>query len=367
MDTENLTPAAEAPTMEATMAAVYDKMNPDGETTPEPVAEIPESAGNRGPDGKFKSSKESTEVASAPKAAAPKTDATPAPATTDEVKAPDHWAAEDKADFAKLDATAKNVVLAQSKRLEAGYTKKSQEVSDRLKQSEPIMAAAAPFTQHHKARGVDTAQATRNALATEHTLATGTDQQKAETLLDLAQFYRVPPQLLAARLGAPAAPDVNADPRDHKIANLEAELTGLKQRLDGDVASRTQAQEAANANAVTQEVASFRDAKDSSGTPLHPHFDAASDDIALYVARGMPLQDAYDRAVNANPDTRKAIREADEKAAKAKADAENAARIAKAKKAGGVNVSGSAPRGDASLKGATIEETMGKVYDRIHS
>lgn len=363
MDTENPTP--EAPTMETTMAEVYDKMNPDGETAPEPTPE-PESASNRGPDGKFKS-KESTEVASAPKAAVPKTDAPPAPVVTDEVKAPDHWTADDKAEFAKLDATAKNLVLAQSKRLEAGHTKKSQEVSERLKQAEPITAAAAPFTQHHKARGVDTAQATRNALATEHTLATGTDQQKAEILLGLAQFYRVPPQLLAARLGAPVAQDANADPRDHEIANLKATVSQLQQQFGNDVASRTQAQETANANAATQEVATFRDAKDGSGAPLHPHFDAAADDIALYVARGMPLQDAYDRAVNANPDTRKAIREADEKAAKAKSDAESAARIAKAKKAGGVNVSGSAPRGDPSLKGATIEDTMRKVYDRIHS
>jgi len=95
-----------------------------------------------------------------------------------------------------------------------------------------------------------------------------------------------------------------------------------------------------------------------------------ADDIVTFINAGLPLQDAYDRAVWANPVTRaketERIRKEAENGFKDKAKQQGTA----AKKASGVNIrsrdTGRAPTEPLGKMEDTLESTLKNIRERAH-
>jgi hypothetical protein len=99
--------------------------------------------------------------------------------------------------------------------------------------------------------------------------------------------------------------------------------------------------------------------------PAHSLFDDCADDIARFVSQGLSLQDAYDKAVWANPVTReKQVQsrlqtEAEKAKERARLDA-----LPK-KKAAGVNVRGRETQRTPTEPLGSMEETMRETLAKI--
>jgi hypothetical protein len=145
---------------------------------------------------------------------------------------------------------------------------------------------------------------------------------------------------------------------DPEIQRLRTEIAELKQ-FQQERISREQAAQAAEVQRVYQSTRAELDAfaKDK------PDFEAVRQDMAALIQSGAAkdLQDAYEKAVWANPQTRAARLEAERKAEEAKRQAE----AEKARRAAAINV-----RSDSRVNpapAATMRETMERAAERLYS
>jgi len=110
--------------------------------------------------------------------------------------------------------------------------------------------------------------------------------------------------------------------------NISPEFQALQQRLNGveQMLQNRQMQEAQTM------LSKFVEAKDESGAPVHPHYEAVKDTMSMLIRNGMALdlESAYEQAVWMNKDVRAQMVKAQAEA-ELKAKAEEAA---KAKQAG---------------------------------
>ena len=148
-----------------------------------------------------------------------------------------------------------------------------------------------------------------------------------------------------------------------ETAPVDPTVKALQERLDhiqGSLTAREQAEYATAQAAAKAEVDAF-----AGDTKAHPHFDAVADDIALYIKAGATLQDAYDKAVWANPVTRQK-----ELAASQTAFAEKQKEIARLeglpkKKAAGVNVRGRETQRAPTDPLGSFEDTLRSTLTEI--
>lgn len=174
-----------------------------------------------------------------------------------------------------------------------------------------------------QAQGLDAPKAINYLFNAHKQLSSGNEQQKMAYLQQVARSYGINLQ---------AAQQQQADPA---VAALSQHLTPLEQRLQQMEAAMTAAQQQqyeqrkAEASQTVEKFAS---------DPAHPYFDDVADDIVALLKTGLPLPDAYEKAVWANPVTRQKeldrLQSARETEAKAKARAAAEA----AKKAASTNV-----------------------------
>jgi len=146
----------------------------------------------------------------------------------------------------------------------------------------------------------------------------------------------------------------NATPENQRIAELEARLARQESHL---TAQMRQKQEAENA-ALAREIADF--AKDK------PHFESVRKMMAGLMSSGASetMQDAYDRAIYADPTIRQSLQVDAQKAAEDKRKAEEAERVSKAKRAAGLNVK-SSPAHVASTR--TLEADLRAIWNKNHA
>lgn len=143
--------------------------------------------------------------------------------------------------------------------------------------------AVSPYMDLIRSQGIDAPQAVNVLLGAHAMLTNGSPEQKTAYFKDLAKNYGID-------LGAPGE-ETQVDPM---IRQLQTELHGIKQALHGSVQAQTNAER----ERISKEVNSF--ATDGA----HPYFDEVADDIVVMLKAGSSLQDAYDKAVWANPVTR---------------------------------------------------------------
>lgn len=258
--------------------------------------------------------------------------------------APKAWAKETHEIWAKLPPEAQAQIELREKQIldgleqykgDAGYGRQLREVTQ-------------PYRALLTAQGVEEPRAVQMLLNGHYKLSTGTPAERGAYLMLLAKNY-------GADVGAMTAAVADAPKVDPAVAELRDQVGKLTQSLT----SRDQAVLTETRAKVAKEVEAF------STDPKNIYFDECADDIALLIKGGHTLQDAYDRAVYANPVTRakelaRAQTETD-KALRAKAAAEAEA----ARKAKGTNVRSRDTRRAPTEPLGTMEDTMKATFKAI--
>lgn len=208
---------------------------------------------------------------------------------------------------------------------DAGYAKELREI-------------LTPYKALLTSQGVNEKQAINYLLNAHYRLSNGTPEERRAVYEKMGRDMGL----------VQAQQNPGQPPVDPVLKNLQMELQNVKSAL-----TARQQHELAQAQAsADREIESF------SSDPAHAYFDEVAQDMVPYVKSGMPIKDAYDKAVWANPVTRqKELNRLQTEAAeklKETAKAEGAA----ARKATSSNV-----RGVETRKAPT--EPKGKMFDDL--
>jgi hypothetical protein len=212
---------------------------------------------------------------------------------------PDRWPAARKDLFAKQPPEVQEAWLAQGKEFEAGFTRKSQELSEKARVADAVTSAFTPEHRQDMQRAgiVDEAGAMKYLLA-QH------DFYKRDPVRYVAQIMQsagIDPRMFLQ--GGAGSPQQNGQQLPAVHPGLLKEIGTLRETIS-HLSAREQER-------VTQQLDStidaFETAKSADGQPLHPHFARVGDAMIEIIRsdprlRGMPdgeakLQRAYDLAV----------------------------------------------------------------------
>lgn len=176
-----------------------------------------------------------------------------------------------------------------------------------------------PYLPQIRAEGAEPIKAVAELLNTAYLLRTASPLDKGRLLWDTARQFGAD-----MRQGLQTQAQQGFDPRLHAINQQVAQLQGeIKKQND----LRVQQEQ----GAITGLIEVFAADKEA-----HPYFEEVKADMAalLQGGRAKDLQDAYDKAVFANPDTRSALLAANKAGDEGKRVADEKAKADKAKKAG---------------------------------
>jgi hypothetical protein len=280
-------------------------------------------------------------------------------ATTEALEAPTHWPAADREMFGKQTPEAKQFILNRHKAMEADYTRKTQELAPVRRFKEQMDEIMGPYREAMAREGIDDAMAIKQLVAAHAYL----QRDPANAIQWLADKYGI--DLKAAGTAGTEAGQPSAE-----LVAVKKELAELKNSLSAREKQEQDTQHQATLSQITQ----FAEAKDAQGQLKHPHFDDVAPDVAALIraarAQGqtLTLQDAYDRAVYANPQTRTKVLAAQDAQRKAKEEEERKAKLNAAKKAG-TDVSGTgaatAVVANPNDLRATLEANLDKAEGRV--
>lgn len=211
-----------------------------------------------------------------------------APETPDEPDVPDEpaaraapksWAKDQHETWGKLPKEAQDYIEHREKQMLDGLSE-YKKYADFGRQ---LDGAIKPYEPMFQQAGVDVNEGIKYLLHAQYTLQTGSLEQKTQELQRIAKQYGV-------NLGAPTE-EQNIDPNvkalQDKINQIEQGLTVRQQQEMEEI----KAQKLAEVNEFASD-------------PAHPYFEDVADDIVLLVKAKVPLKEAYEKAVWANPVTR---------------------------------------------------------------
>jgi hypothetical protein len=320
---ETNTPEAAAPSLEEDLRSIWDKRNPpreNGRFAPKNPTEQPA----------IEAEAPVTEVA-VQTAETTQEQAKPA------IDAPISWTAEQKAKFASLPPDTQAYIAQRDKESHEAITRAGQQI----KAFEPIREVIEQHADTFQRNGLQPHEGFARLLAVEKML----EQDPASAIREIAKAYGVNLQGMND--------EQNATPENQRIAELEARLARQESHLTAQMRQKQEAE----SNALAREIADF--AKDK------PHFESVRKVMAGLMSSGAAetMQDAYDRAIYADPTIRQSLQVEAQKAAEDKRKAEEAERVSKAKKAAGVNVKGS-PANAAAAR--TMEQDLRAIWTKNH-
>lgn len=321
---ESSAPEVEAPA-EGVVEANIDAPEPKGDHPSDPA---------RYADGKFKPIKDAAPEKAAPEQVSPSKDdqtKASAPASTPTVAPPAGWTAAEKAEWSKLSPAVQAAVSRREQEIANG----GKQWSEEKRRYESVLA---PIAEASGKRGLPVEQGIQLLVAAQNAL----DRDPISGIKRIAATYGVDLATLAgpAAEGSQQQPDIEALVR----RAMQPILAPIQERFAGEEHQRQQS----TVNIVTE----FATA------PGHEHFDAVQNELMAMIPSikavnptwtpEKVLQDAYDRAVYANPTTRTAVLAAKQQADDAQRQTEAKARADKARRAA-VSVTGS-PSGSPSIQ-----------------
>ena len=236
--------------------------------------------------------KESAEGAEAAAAAEPSAEEPATPPQSEEtskevqaVGAPTTWTKEAIEKWATLDPVVQQEVLKREQDMFKGL----EEYKGRAEIGDQYNKVVEPYKPAMEKSGVNPVEMFGNFAANHYTLSFGTEDQKLNLAANLLENYDIDLIKLAEHIGS--RPMV--DPR---VANLEREIAELKK---GAQTSQTTASEEARRQ-VQATIDAF------AADPKNSYFPEVANDIVALMNAGaaLSLQEAYDKAVYANPITR---------------------------------------------------------------
>lgn len=260
------------------------------------------------------------------------------------IRPPSSWSPEAKANFATLPEPVKAAIVKREHEVDQGFRQKGEQ----LQRYQPLDSVIAPYREKWAVAGVDESTAIRQLLAASDWL----DRDPASALAHLARQYGVSPFQPQAGQPSQAQPDPQVQSLQQQIAQTQQQLQEtLRQQQEREAAETRAAIEAFKAD------------------PKHIYFDNVRPQMAGLLKSGQAkdLQDAYDMAVWANPETR-AMLIKEQKAEEAKAAAAKAkAKAQDAKRAGG-SVTGAPGQGASMLNGsanASIRDDIRAAFEEV--
>jgi hypothetical protein len=270
-------------------------------------------------------------------------------------KPPDRWSADDKKAFESLPREAQTLVLKREADVERHLHKESQAIADQRRHYDTLETVIGPRRQQLAGFGfTDDAQAIDTLF--KHSDFAARDpagyvqwfaQHRGLDLAELAETQTYGGQ-------GDGAPDPALTHLSSRIENLE---TSYQKAVQAEAVAEYQQAE--------QTVEQFAAATDDAGNLKHPHLDTVRDMMVTLIAKAaesggtLGLDDAYDQAVWAHPETRGAMLETTRKSSTEKAK-EAAVR---ARKAAGTTVrQRGAPSGGSKPPGS-MDETLEDAYD----
>lgn len=265
------------------------------------------------------------------------------------VKAPDAWKEPVKAKFAALDPE----VQAEISRREAEMHRKFTSQDEERTLGKKIREIAQPYEAILRAEGASVEDSFRSLMNMAYQMRIGSAETKRQILISTARAYNVD-------LGVPLQQGTS----DPTIAALQREIAELKHGQQAQIQERQQQQGAA----LKAELDAFL------AEPGREHFETVKPVMAALLNSGKAstYQDAYEKAIWADPEIRSTLqaqqlREAEEKRAaeaKAKADAAKRAAGSVTGSPGGVRPSNGAGNGSATLRDeirANLRAATGRV------
>ncbi len=230
---------------------------------------------------------------------------------------PKSWKKEEAVDWAKLPESSRAAIY----RREEDFHKGIQQYSQMAGVGNTLHKAIEPYAQMIIDSKVTAPALIGDLLRMQKVATTGTPEERTALVLDIIRSTGIPIETLTQAAQQQPAVDPNIAALIQKVQQLEGTLNG-----------QTKEREQADVDKLNTEIESFRtDGK-------HEHFSAVALDMSALIERGRAkdLQDAYDKAVWANPETREKLlqkheqertrKQADEAAAARKASVANVAR-----------------------------------------
>lgn len=254
------------------------------------------------------------------------------------IDAPHSWSKEAKELFSKLPREAQDYIATREKERDRGISQKMEEIAQQRKRYERLEGILAPHREQWALKGQDQESVIQRLVAAQNAL----DRDPVSGIAHIAQSYGLTIPQLAQVIQEQQA---GSDPQ---VLELRRELNNLRSYMD----QKEQANQQQTMHSLEQEVLDFsREEKD--GQLLRPYIEDVSQEMMPLVAilrennrtwsNQQVLQEAYDRAVYANPSTRQKLLDAQQAQAKAQRLKEQKEKAAQAKKAG-ASISG-APGG----------------------
>jgi hypothetical protein len=295
--------------------------------------------------------KVATEQGSPVQAGTDATQAVPgAQAPTTDAPYPNSWKAEHRAKWDQLPPDLRQYITERETQIHKGMTAADEDRTF----GKSMKDVVSPYMAEIRAQGGEPMGVMRDLLNTAYVLNKGEPGQKVELFTNLMQQYRISPQDLFNRLQG-GQPQV-----DPQVSQLQARLDQIERERQADVQYRKQAEE--------QEALGTIEAFASQ--PGHEHYERVRRDMGLMLQNGQAasLQDAYDRAVWADPELRSTMITATTQTDQAKREAEAAARTAAARRAGS-SVSGSpgAASPAAAQNNRSLREELEAAYQASSS
>lgn len=261
---------------------------------------------------------------------------------------PATWSASAKAIYGTLPEVARKEIA----KREADYSRGIQQYAEKAKVADSFMREAQPYEAMLRAEGSDALGALKSFLSQAYTLRTGSPQQKAELIMQVAQKFGAD---LSPYFGQQVAqPDGQQDSTlqvRQMVEQLVApHLQKIHQWEEGQQTARQTAERQMEAE-VSDHIAAFQSATNEDGSPKHLYFENVRGLMHAYFANGQAkdLEQAYDMACWASPEVRTALIADKQRADDAKR-LEEAKRKTDGARAAGFNVTG---QGGVGIAGAT--------------
>ncbi len=259
--------------------------------------------------------------------------------------APNTWKKEAAAVFAKLPEEAKQEIHRREQNFHAGLNQYKEAATF----GQSIASELLPFRDTIQQLGVDPKTIVRDMGQAWHTLVKGSPEQKAGVMLQIAKTYGID----IASLGTVQQQDPAAQVNDPRLSEALQQIQQIRTHLTSQERQRADAEYQSQIDVVNK----------FGSNASNEHFNLVREDMAALIesGRATDLQDAYDKAIWANPEVRAKLLEKQNQQLAQKQAAEAAA----ARKAAGANVvkRGALP---TPTKPGTIEDTIRAEYRRLN-
>jgi hypothetical protein len=278
--------------------------------------------------------------------------------------APQSWSAQEKQLWSQLPPAAQQIVA-----------RREQEAHRRITEHDEIrgvgnqfMQAANEFAPMIQARGGNPVALFREFLGIVNQIHNSDPGNRANIFRQLAaqngvdlRALGMQPQQSSAQPQNPQQPNV---PLDQLVDRA------VDQRFQARQRAEAQQREQAEMQAVNSEVEAFRSKLDANGQPAFPHFETVNGLMAAILSAGnaSTLEEAYQLAVKAHPETSKAIEQQAQAAAQAAEEKRRKAEAARRKSGSLRTGAGSPPQangaGTRSIRDelkAAFEDARGRV------